>query len=1738
MPPDAKLTNRRNGHKGRVTVISQLIETELAKPSPSIDTLETNLEELIRQNDTIAELDSAILDEAENITEEIESQSVYNMNVNTVIRKTKRYIASFQSESRQATETNRNLHTNTKFAKLPYLSLLKFDGDPLNWTKFWESFRTSVHMREDIAPSNKFQYLVGQLEGDAAQLLAGFTHTDSEYKEAIELLSNTFGQPNILLATRLNAIFDIEPPQPTSESLRKFRSTFEGHLRVLKAQGSEVEQSGYIFAHLLLRKLPASTRDNLNRANKTESWSLERFRSAMQDEIQHLTSLHDASNQGSTRDSVNDSYVESVNTASFPVSAKKTNSCRFCFGDHLVFNCTQYPTPEERRARVKKLDLCFNCLYKNHTVSKCVNKVSCKNKNCNKRHHTSLCFQNDKKVSTSTVHVGEKEDLDDETKPEYSMTIASSSVVENHEKSTILPTAKITMTNPNSKFELKDCKALLDNCSQRTFISTSVSKKLDLKTDASIQLQIDGFGSKGKLENYNLVKLGIQTCDGIVEIPAIVVDKLPSRLTMHGRSNVVKNLKKKGIILADDSLEDSYSEISIIIGIDNLHHFVYASKISENLYQVPSKFGTIIQGTVDGKNPNVSVSTVLHINIESKNLDNEIRNMWELDTVGIREPSLDNSDALDKFNENIKFAENKYEVGLPWKDENIFLPTNENIALKRLRSVWNSLLSDKTKLEHYDSIMKQQLELGFIEPVEGESDGHNIHYLPHHGVAKESDTTPLRVVFDCSAREQNGVSLNDCLFTGPSLVNDLCSILLRFRTKNYACVSDVEKAFLMVGLRKEDRDSCRFFWPDNPFDPNSKIKTFRFKVVLFGSTASQFLLNSTVLFHLSKFSTESAEKIKRNLYVDNLVATFDTEQEAKIFYDEAKGIMHEGGFNLREWSCNSDSFLDYVKPADKCSKNTLKVLGISWNRGSDEILIKPYICETPKKLTKRVIVSAVSKTYDPYGYLLPCTVQGRLIVQSLWKEGFSWDEPLEEPFVSLWKNYLKNLENVKYELKRKMNTYKSPTLHVLADASSKCYGAVGYFVEEGKSDFVIAKSRLAPLKSPSLPQLELTALNIAAKLANFICESYSAEFNIEKVVLWSDSSVAIQWCNNKKPNNKPYVRQRVENIRNLCPNAEIRFIAGKDNTADLLTRGISYKEFNDNKFWVSGPLILHEARTTNVQNILDCAQDLDNDRECVVSVQQNVCNEPLIDVSRYSSYKKALRVTALVLKFVQCKTSMFKGVSQPNFSSGDISCSETALAEKVLIKMYQKSHYGDVLNYLTGASKFKPNLVDQLDLILDENSIIRTKGRLSNCKYLNQSQLILLPSESQITRLIVVQAHETCLHAGVNSVLSYVREKWWIPRGRQIIRKIIRKCVPCLKVVGKSFKPPHYPPLPADRVNDVQPFQIVGVDYTGALSVRDGNSVTKAYIALFTCAVSRSIHLELVYSLSSEDFIRAMTKFSCRRSYPSVCISDNGTNFVGTATILKKIAKDNLVTNYMLDNGIEWRFITPRAASHGGFYERLIGMTKRTIQKVIGKALLSKSDLETLIVQVEARLNDRPLTYASSDIRDLSPITPSSLIMGHRIREFPCEIDFDQFNDPEFGTANFVNKLFLRRSKILQEFWRRWYSEYLTSLRERGNISSSVDLVRVGQVVLISENLPRSKWKLGLIEDLIPSSDGITRSVKVRTSLGSVLRPVTMLYPLELQFDEPRILAPTNVVERPRRLAAKNALEKIARACT
>ena len=368
---------------------------------------------------------------------------------------------------------------------------------------------------------------------------------------------------------------------------------------------------------------------------------------------------------------------------------------------------------------------------------------------------------------------------------------------------------------------------------------------------------------------------------------------------------------------------------------------------------------------------------------------------------------------------------------------------------------------------------------------------------------------------------------------------------------------------------------------------------------------------------------------------------------------------------------------------------------------------------------------------------------------------------------------------------------------------------------------------------------------------------------------------------------------------------------------------------------------------------------------------------------------------------------------------------------------------------------------------------------------------------------MINDCHLKVLHNGVRDTLTELRSRFWVTKGRQTLKTAIGKCSGCKKLEGRSYAVPPPPPLPKFRLSDDFAFTRVGVDFAGPMYVKGvfskNGDLNKVYIALFTSAATRAVHLELVPNLSAESFIRALTRFKRRRGIPVLIVSDNGKTF-----------KDSRVQTYCQRDGTQWKFNVEAAPWWGGFFERLVKSVKLSLKKVIRNARVNYDELSTVLVEVEAALNSRHLTYVFDEMEE--PLTPSHLIVGRRILSVPSKNSSNEVDQTE-GTLT-------RRAKFLQRtldhFWNRWKSEYLTQLREYHRYSkraNSVRKVQVGDIVGLHENkTPRQQWRLGKIERLLPGRDGHVRSAVVRVKSGNSpteewRRPLQRLYPLEVRFD-------------------------------
>ena len=363
----------------------------------------------------------------------------------------------------------------------------------------------------------------------------------------------------------------------------------------------------------------------------------------------------------------------------------------------------------------------------------------------------------------------------------------------------------------------------------------------------------------------------------------------------------------QGLILAHPITDKENFEISLLIGSDHYWNFVGDHIIRGNgPIAMQSKLGYLLSGPLTQSQTQFSSGTILHVAAAYREDNQDFWNMEPTDTTGCK--NSNDHFFLQYQNSCISREEDGgYTVKFPWKNDHVILPSNYAVCEWRTRSLACRLSQVPQLLETYGSIIAEYESRGFIEKVP-ESSSISGHYIPHHAVEKASSTTPIRIVFDCSCHQsKDHPSLNDCLMVGTPFQNDVCAIILRFRSHIFGHSTDIEKAFLHVNLHKDERDYTRFLWLSAPCDPESSFQTYRFKSILFGSTSSPFMLNTTLRCHLNKFKSPVADDMMRNLYVDNIISGSDPEEQAIQYCAEARSIMAKEKFNLRSWASNSNA---------------------------------------------------------------------------------------------------------------------------------------------------------------------------------------------------------------------------------------------------------------------------------------------------------------------------------------------------------------------------------------------------------------------------------------------------------------------------------------------------------------------------------------------------------------------------------------------------------------------------------------------------------------------------------------------------------------------------------------------------------------------------------------------------------------------------------------------------------------
>ncbi|CAK9809183.1 hypothetical protein ANTQUA_LOCUS5922, partial [Anthophora quadrimaculata] len=1367
---------------------------------------------------------------------------------------------------------------------LPRINLPSFSGSYESWLGFHDLFKSLVDDDKDIPDIEKLYHLKGCLRGEAAEVLASIELSSENYRVAWGLLKERYDNRKIIRQTHVKALLNLQCISKEN-SVRSLIDQVQKHVRALEALKEPVDKWDTLLIQIIKQKLTMSLLE------KWEDASCESTASTFNELLaflQRRAQLEDAKSHQTLTKSQVPSETKLLNSRfkhqsqhAFAALATKI-VCPHCKKEHSIYHCETFKQlpPMKRFKEAKKLALCINCLRSNHRSIDCT-APPCRI--CHKRHNFLLHF--DKKS-------------EDKHGPAPS---PNQSVVNLHAQVSpegLLATAVVRL--PNAQGKSITCRAFLDAGSQANFITEKAASFLNLQKQP-VYISISG------VENLSTeVKHSVSaTLKSRVSKYSKNLEFLVLNRITRARPSVTINRTKfeipQNITLADPEFHKS-SEINILIGVNIFYKLLAVGQISlKNLSDVvlqKTQLGWVVAGEIN-RYPLKNEIQCCFIT-RSTLLDASLTRFWEIEEIPAKKVLSHEEQACELHFKNTiqRNSEGRYIVRLLFNGNKKKLGESRSVALRRFYLVEKKFQRDSALKQKYCEFLLEYKYLNHMSLLENNDPTINCFYFPHHAVTKnDSTTTKIRVVFDGSAKTSSGISLNDSLMVGSTIQNDLFSMLNRFRSHRYALTADIEKMYRQVLMHADDAAYQRILFRKNP---DENIKEFTLNTVTYGTSCAPFLAIRTLHQLASDERIQhpvAASVLMKDFYVDDLLTGADTLQEAAFLRDDLITLLQRGGFPIRKWASNEPSLIPETAGTSASGHQSLdpnsavKTLGIHWNSRKDTIFYEVNISDHSKLVTKRSILSQVAKLFDPLGLLGPVILKAKIIIQLLWKAGISWDESIPADINTTWvqfKDQFPNLSKISFE---RLIITPNPIeiqMHGFCDASEQAYGACIYLRSTNAQghhhvSLICSKSRVAPVKSCTLPRLELCAALLLARL--YSATKQAVQLKVCKVYLWSDSMITLHWINTEPHLLKTFVSNRTAEIQTLSKHCNWRHVPTHDNPADLISRGQTPQEFLHSGIWKNGPEWLSHEEQLWPAKFTICVTELPEKRTTVASpacIQLNVIDDKL--VKNCGSFKRLKRVFGYVLRFIHNLKPQAKKLTGP------LTVSEIEAANEKIILITQSVAFSKEIQSLKDGGRIISNTrLIPLKPFLDKQGILRIGGRLIHSELSEeQRHQVLLPANHHVTRLIIREEHERLKHAGPQATLYSVREYFWPLDGRNTTRKIVHNCIRCFRAKprGVDYVMGN---LPQEHVSYSRPFLNVGVDYCGPLYIKEkrfrNRNKVKVYVAIFVCMATKAVHLELVSDLTTEAFIACLKRLFSRRGIAKImrqilsAPAENSSNF-------------------------------------------------------------------------------------------------------------------------------------------------------------------------------------------------------------------------------------------------------------------
>jgi len=1651
----------------------------------------------------------------------------------------------------EATVAVQPLPVRQSFSALPKIELPSFDGSIVNWCAFRDSFKSFVHDDTNVDNIHKFQLLSQSLTGSALSIIKSIPLSAANYNVAWAALTDRFENKRLLATAHLDKLFTFKPiAQESVPALTAFLNIFKENVFTLKLL--EVDDlADFMLFFLGSRVLDLKTRQ-LFEADICQSTipnfdtlvAIVQKRVKILENVRGVDKTEIRSNKFQKSIAPKLAFTAASNVvhktkdgSSYSSRANKAIHCTICNrGEHFLYHCPEFKTYSvpQRREYVKKNKLCFSCMSSTHMVDTCKSKYLCGK--CQQRHHTLLHFQSESEPTTTSNQehapiIGEEVGS---ANTKFSGMSASGSTV-------LLGTAVVRVLDARGNYH--SVRVLLDSGSQISAITTDCVARIGL-SQRKCESEIVGL-SQSPVTQVR----GSTSCSFIPHHTSspkfnchelIILPKLTSILPSTPLPPAVRT-RYQHLTLADP-LFDTPSQIDMLLGGELYPFLIRSESMVKHTAGFPSAMdsylGWIIMGLVLGKAsaPRISLSLT-----SSPSIDSLLHRFWSIEEpVAPAVPTTEDELCERWFTKTTsRDADGRFCVALPFRhhvftnDDGTQISTSKSginssscqlgesrsLAVKRLLNLELRLQKDKQLYESYRSFMNDYLSLGHMKVATRPGK----YYIPHHAVVKrDGDTSKLRVVFDASAKSSSRISLNDTLCVGPKLQNDLSELLLTCRLYKYIFVADIVKMYRQIRVRDEDCVFQHILWRNSP---EQEIQEYELLTVTYGLSSAPFLAIRVLhaLDACSEPSYSAAKGVLTNFaYVDDIVVGGNTEAELVQVQNHTIGLLRSAGCSLKKWCSNSSIILDSIPPEDraKCpsfepkDEPSLKVLGLHWDPVTDVFGYHTHVQDTPN--TKRGVLSAIARLFDPIGALGPMLLWAKSFMQQLWQAQLEWDTLLPSHLRTAWRHFLSELPSLdNIEIARHIDTrgFQDVQLLGFADASQKGYAATVYLRVVDMTDkvsisLVTCKTKVAPLKgrekdeSLTIPRLELCAALLLAQLLHRLYLKISFIVPVAQVRAWTDSSVVLSWLTTDQKFFKVFVTNRVAKIHSLLPDCTWSHVPTMDNPADPSSRGLLPDDLVACSLHWKGPPFLHFpedswpvplVQSLNPHHLPEVKSTL----TCVLAVRE----VPNFDdfLLRFSSWSRLQRALAYALRFIDRVI-----VKRPT-NADVLTPDELQRAIRLAVRVTQRTHFQELLKQLAKHNHvITPPTMAQLAPFLDHTGLIRVGGRLQRSMLTDDAKHpYLLPKESHVTSLLITAFHRRFLHAGPKLIIAMLRQEFWVVSCREAVRRIIFKCVTCTR--HKALHPtPRMGILPEARVHSVRPFSSVGTDYGGPFFIKEckrrNTKVTKVYIAVFVCMATKAIHVELVSDLTTEAFLAALDRFIARRGVPAHVYSDCGTNYCGAARQLKHMFRDkNVQAQVSVRAACNWHFNPPAAPHFGGLWEAGIKSMKFHLKRVIGTQVLTYEELETLCVRVEGMLNSRPLTSVSTDPHDFTALTPGHFLIGQPLLAVPEE------NITEVPMNRLTRWQLLRQ--LHQSFWKRWSQEYLNTLQGRQKWTSNQVNLKVDDLVIVdAPNQPPAMWRMGRVTAVHSGPDGIVRVVTINTQDGEMKRPVVKV--VKLPTDE------------------------------